>query len=484
MKEKATKKVQDQRLTDALGLLGSLDPVALRASAALLPGARGEILEDLAGLVNHQDPAPHLESLLRSRLANPELLARELQPLLEALRGQLADLRVRLSRLDAQVKEYRSIRAHLVQALEGILPGAVDDVELEMLVTESLDLARSPEAEASLERVLGECRTLTEQVEASVTPAPGHLVPAAGVLEETNCRMEEALLSVEAACVPYLSQLPSLVERAATLARERNHPAAADIAQVEASLFSRIHGSQAPGIEPRWRRAFDLAFGARRLDLSWSTGRELQASALRREDLPLVARVSGQLAELSGRSGDPGREQRARIEQALCTARIPGQSEKALQLSNLVLSSSKDRGIEEMALALLCHAQVMESLGRLEQAREACGQILRGTARPEVAAEVGRAALLAARIDLRTGRTQEFESLLRLSLQIAESKGDLVLYDASVATLLDWYLGQERKEDARLLARAAIERFEKTGYAERFRESARARWGASVVATW
>lgn len=471
----------DDRVAQVVAALDALPPGALDGAAAALPGRPGDVLRAVAAALRAPDRQAAVRRVVEADLGGLEALQGLLGPVRADVRGRLARVKADLDRAGRLAGALDGLRRDLGEAVAAAVDAVADDPELAAAARQAQAELDADEAFRAAERAMAAIAAVRETLERATAGAP----PEEARLREQATRLEAEAAAVQRTTEGLHRRLLPAVARLAEVTRSRNHPAAADLAAVEAGLAEQAAGPADADVRQRWRRALDLALATGNLGVAWSAGKRVQAEAIQGEDLRLAAVVAHRVADLAGTRGDVARELIARMEEALLLVRLPAFIEKGRAMCGDALARAEEAAPPARARVLLMAGQLSERVGDDTEARKLFRRVMRlAKDDPSFPAELGRAALHLGRLEARAGQPAQARKDLRLAHDIGAGRGDVVLYTEAVPSLVEALVEAGADAEAGEVVRGARDRLAPMGMADGFRADLEERWGRERVAGW
>jgi hypothetical protein len=455
----------------AIAALRQIPPERLLATAQMLGGDAGGMLEGLARVLGQPDE--QVEAwLTASGGARPDaatlgalrVLLERVAPSME----RLAVLRAAVGRVaDAgqRVAEAASAWASERDAeLASILARA--EVQSATARRDADTLAAVAEDGATLVAGLSSVLEGSDDPEAGL----GDLTARVQALEARAARLDGVRERVQ--------ELRTIVDDLGAWAVRRGRPDASQLLVLAASLADE-HRDPAPSRHERWRRAFDRAVVEGRLDVARAAGQRAQLLAVELGEVHRVVGVAERLADLAEATGDLRAAVLARLESAIAMAQDRGQRAAAVRVAREAVARAEAGDGWLRARASLTLGQVLDRVGDAEGARRAWREAMaRAVDHP---AELMRAALHLGRSQAAHQPHQARKSL-GLARELAERHGEPGVLSSATAALLSLEPVDEQHAGAWVrMARAALG--DTPGWAA-LREALVARHGAARVAGW
>ncbi len=504
----------EARIQSILAALDALPPGGLEAAAAFAPAPAARVLRMLAEARSAPDRAAVTQRIIEENLSDldavgrlfggrlpppgpggtsqasatdsaPDVVTRATQG---TIRGALARVDAELTRADALAASLGRAQAELGQALDPLVDVLSDDDELHAAAKDAAAELRDPAITTLTRALVADAAAIREAIATatSLGQGPGAEERAGAWLAALEPRV--AGMEARAREATTLGQaLPARVApalaRIAELARTKKHASAAQLAQVDARMEETVSGLPAATTRVKWRRALDLALGAKKLDLAWVAGKRVQIEALDIGDKKLAALVAHRVADLAAESGSIEAELTARMEEALLLVRLDGFAEQGCAMADTTLARAEAAPPHVHARVGLMAGQLQEVVGDDARARILYRRVMqhKDAARP---AELGRAALHLGRLELRAGQPAQGRKNVRFAYDIAVKSADAMLYAEAVPTLVESLLEAGREPDAAAVVQEARARYARLGHIDAFKADLERRWGASRVATW
>jgi hypothetical protein len=504
----------EARLQSILTALDALPPEALEAAAAFAPGPAARVLRLLAEARVAPDRGTATQRIIEENLADLDAVARlfggRVPPpgpggasqasataatpdiaggvIQGTIRGALAHVDAALARADALAASLGRAQTELGQSLDPLIEVLSDDEELHIAAKDAAAELRDPAIAALTQALVADAAAIRDAVRDAASLGQGREAETRASAWLAAIEPRIAALEARAREATALGQaLPSRVApalaRIAELARTKKHASAAHLAQVDARMEETVSGLPAASTRVKWRRALDLALGAKKLDLAWVAGKRVQVEALDIGDKKLAALVAHRVADLAAASGSIEAELTARMEEALLLVRLDGFAEQGRAMSDTTLARAAAAPPHVQARVGLMAGQLQEVVGDDARARILYRRVMqhKDAAGP---AELGRAALHLGRLELRAGQPAQGRKNVRLAYDLALKNADAMLYAEAVPTLIESLLEAGREPDAAAVVQEARARYSRLGHIDAFKADLERRWGASRVATW
>lgn len=397
--------------------------------------------------------------------------------------GQLKRVEAELGRADTLATSLQNAQDELTSALDPLVERVADDRELATAARAAAAELRDPAITALVADITADAAAIRARLAALANAPLVGPPPDLADLEPRLVRLEARARAATALGQSLPERVAKPIAALAELARTRNHPAAAELAQVDARMEEMAAGLPAQSTRVKWRRALDLALAARRIDLAWTAGKRVQVEALDSGERRLAAVVAHRVADLAQSVGDAERATLARMEEALLLVRIPGFEEQGRALTEQVLTGSEAAPAAIRARIGLMAGQAFEALGDDARARTLYRRVMR--LKDEAPApELGRAALHLGRLELRGGQPSQGCKNVRFAYDGAVGRGDVALWAEAVPVLTEALVEAGREDEAAAVVADARARYGRMGHADAFRADLEKRWGAARVAAW
>lgn len=433
-----------------------LTPAELDATAAHLPEPLATTLRQMSAALRSPDAAAALDAALAGVAADEAALRGQLHGLEAPLGAAGRDLAAGLAQLQALAASMGAAGAGLAATLEQALAAEGPDAAA------LREAGLTPALAQALRESAGSARALGDPAVLAALQGAGALGDAVGAalrggsgaeerLEQQVLGLELAAQALEDAAQRVQAPLEALDQAAAALAAD--HPAeASTLAQASAALREQA-GQPDPAA---WEQALQAALRAEDLDAARRAGQQAQLAALAAGDHARAAVVAHRVADLAARQGDARAEVTARLEEALCLARLPEhRGSTRMILDGAQRAAGADRGLG--ARARLVRGQILEQWGEHAAAWDTLRPLqAEALPDPDLADIAGRAALSLGRVALATGRPTAAREQLGLALTLGRAGGDWRLYSPALSALLELALSTQDRAGARALLRDAL----------------------------